>query len=247
MISFAGKVAVITGAAGDIGGATARRFFDAGANMVLADVRGDAVEEFARSLDPSGDRIAAIAHDARVSADSDAMAALAAQRFGGADILVTAAGLFPQDDVTATSDEQWRDVLGINLDGVLYASRAMIPVLADGGSMVHIASVAGHRGSRQHAHYATAKAGVLGLTRSLAQELAPRNIRVNAVSPGIIDTPMVNDLMRGKGDTILAGTPLARMGTPDEVAGVIAFLASDLASFVTGETVHVNGGYYIAS
>jgi 3-oxoacyl-[acyl-carrier protein] reductase len=117
----------------------------------------------------------------------------------------------------------------------------------DGGSMVHIASVAGHRGSRQHAHYATAKAGVLGLARSLAQEFAPRNIRVNSVSPGIIDTPMVNDLMRGKGDYILASTPLGRMGTPDEVAGVIAFLASDLASFVTGETVHVNGGYYIAS
>ena len=137
--------------------------------------------------------------------------------------------------------------MGINLDGVLYASRAMIPVLNEGGSMVHIASVAGHGGSRLHAHYATAKAGVLGLARSLALELAPQNIRVNAVSPGIIDTPMIEDLMKLKGDIIFATTPMGRLGTPDEVAGVIAFLASDLASFITGETVHVNGGYYIAS
>jgi len=247
MISFKDKIAVVTGAAGDIGGATARRFFDAGAKLVLADVRGEAVEAFANSLDPSGARVAALAHDARRSADSDAMAALAKERFGGADILVTAAGWFPEDDVLATDDDRWRDVLAINLDGVLYASRAMIPIMGEGSSMVHIASVAGHRGSRQHAHYATAKAGVLGLARSLAHELAPVGIRVNTVSPGIIDTPMVNDLMRGKGDYILASTPMGRMGTPDEVACVIAFLASDLASFVTGETVHVNGGYYIAS
>jgi 3-oxoacyl-[acyl-carrier protein] reductase len=247
MISFDGKVVAVTGAAGDIGAATARRFLAAGARLVLADLRGDAVDAFALSLDPSGERVAAIAHDACSSSDADAMAMLAVERFGGVDILVTAAGLFPEDGVTETSDEQWHRVLGINLDGVLYASRAMIPVMRDGGSMVHIASIAGHRGSSRHAHYATAKAGVLGLTRSLAQELAPRDIRVNAVSPGIIATPMVDDLMRQKGDFILAATPMGRMGTPDEVAGVIAFLASDLASFVTGETVHVNGGYYIAS
>ena len=247
MISFDNKVAVITGAAGDIGRATAQRFFDAGARLVLADLRADVVEAFALSLDPAGERVAAMAQDARNSADADAMAMLAVERFGGADVLVTAAGLFPQDTVVDTTDDRWRDILGINLDGVLYASRAMIPVLNDGGSMVHIASIAGHRGAINHAHYATAKAGVLGFTRSLAQELAPRNIRVNAVSPGIIDTPMVDELMRQRGDFILAATPMARLGTPDEVAGVIAFLASDLASFVTAETVQVNGGYYIAS
>jgi 3-oxoacyl-[acyl-carrier protein] reductase len=247
MISFDGKVAVITGAAGDIGAATARRFFDAGARLVLADLRGDAAGALAMSLDPSGERVAAMAHDACSSSDADAMAMLAVERFGVVDTLVTAAGLFPEDGVTETSDEQWRRVLGINLDGVLYASRAMIPVMGEGASMVHIASVAGHRGSSRHAHYATAKAGVLGLTRSLAQELAPQNIRVNAVSPGIIDTPMVNDLMKQKGDLLVATTPMARLGTSDEVASVIAFLASDLASFVTGETVHVNGGLYIAS
>lgn len=247
MISFDGKVAVITGAAGDIGRATAHRFFDAGAHLVLTDLRGDEVEALARSLDATGERTAAVAHDARSSADADVVSALAKDQFGGADILVTAAGLFPRDDVEATTDEQWRDVQAINLDGVLYTSRAMIPVMRDGGAMVHIASLAGHRGTAFHAHYAAAKAGVLGLTRSLAQALAPRNIRVNAVSPGIIDTPMVEELMGYRGDLILATTPMARLGTPDEVAGAIAFLASDLASFITAETLHVNGGYYIAS
>ncbi len=247
MISFDNKVAVITGAAGDIGRATAHRFFDAGAHLVLTDLRGDEVETFALSLDPSGERVVSMAQDARSSTDADALAALTMERFGGADVLVTAAGLFPQDSVVDTTDDRWREILGINLDGVFYAARAMIPAMNDGGSMVHIASLAGHRGTINHAHYATAKAGVLGLTRSLAQELAPRGIRVNAVSPGIIATPMVDELMRQRGDFILAATPMARLGTPDEVAGVIAFLASDLASFVTAETVHVNGGYYIAS
>lgn len=247
MISFQGRTAVITGAGGGIGGATARRFFDAGANLVLTDVSETSLEALARELDASGARVATRVQDARQSADADAVAALAKERFGTVDTLVTAAGLFPQVSVPEMTDEQWHEIIGINLDGVLFASRAMIPLMPAGASMVHIASLAGHRGTAEHAHYGAAKAGVLGLSRSLAHELAPKNIRVNAVSPGIIETPMVDELMRQRGDFILAATPMARLGSPDEVACAIAFLASDLASFITAETLHVNGGYYVGS
>ncbi len=247
MISFEGRTAVITGAGGGIGGATARRFFDAGANLVLTDVAEEGVAALATELDASGARVATTVQDARRPDDADAVAALAKERFGKVDTLVTGAGFFPQVSVPEMTDDQWHEVIGINLDGVLFTARAMIPLMPAGSSMVHIASLAGHRGTAEHAHYGAAKAGVLGLSRSLAHELAPSNIRVNAVSPGIIDTPMVNDLMRQRGDFILAATPLARLGTPDEVACAIAFLASDLASFITAETLHVNGGYYVGS
>ncbi len=247
MISFEGQVAVITGAGGAIGGATARRFFDAGANLVLTDVSEAGLGALAHDLDASGARVATIVQDARQSRDADAAAELAKERFGKVDTLVTAAGLFPQVSVPEMTDDHWHEVIGINLDGVLFTSRAMIPLMPAGASMVHIASLAGHRGTAEHAHYGAAKAGVLGLSRSLAHELAPNNIRVNAVSPGIIETPMVNDLMRQRGDFILAATPMARLGTPDEIACAIAFLASDLASFITAETLHVNGGYYVGS
>ena len=247
MISFEGRTAVITGAGGGIGGATARRFFSAGANLVLTDVSETSLEALAQELDASGTRVATTVHDARQPDDATAVAALARERFGSVDTLVTAAGYFPQVSVPEMTDEQWHEVIGINLDGVLYTARAMIPLMPAGASMIHIASLAGHRGTAEHAHYGAAKAGVLGLSRSLAHELAPKNIRVNAVSPGIIDTPMVNDLMRQRGDFILAATPLARLGTPDEVACAIVFLASDLASFITAETLHVNGGYYVGS
>ena len=247
MIGFDGKIVLVTGAAGGIGRATCRMFHGAGARVVLADLDGERASAAAAELDPSGAKAWGIAHDAASSADTDRVVGEVAARHGRIDVLVTAAGIFPPRPILEMDDEHWRHVLAINLDGVLYASRAAIPHMASGASMVHIASVAGHRGSQMHAHYAAAKGGVLSLSRSLASELAPQGIRVNAVSRGIIATTMTDGLMARKGDMILASTPMARMGTAEEVGGVICFLASDLASFVTGETIHVNGGWYIAS
>ncbi len=143
-------------------------------------------------------------------------------------------------------DGHWRNGIGVNLDGVFYTCRAAIPRMAEGGAIVNVASMAGHRGSYSHADYAAAKSGVLGFSRSLAIELAPK-VRVNAVSPGLIDTPMVQPLMRAKGDVLLDMTPMKRLGTGEEVGRVVAFLCSDWSGFVTGETIHVNGGLYIAS
>src|SRR5690606_40591374 len=125
-----------------------------------------------------------------------------------------------------------------------YTCRVIAPLLREGGAIVTIASVAGHRGSYQHAHYAAAKGAVLAFSRSLALELAPR-IRVNAVSPGLIDTPMVQPLLDVRGEELIAAMPLKRLGRPEEVARAIAFLCSDGASFIHGETLHINGGLYI--
>ena len=147
--------------------------------------------------------------------------------------------------VETMADDQWRQTISINLDGVFYFCRAIQPILRDGGAILNIASMAAHRGSYQHAHYAAAKGGVLSLTRSLAVELAPRNIRVNAVSPGLIDTPLIQPLLAVRGDQLLEATPMHRLGRPEEVANVIVFLCSDMASFVTAETIHINGGLYV--
>ncbi|KRE13527.1 3-oxoacyl-ACP reductase [Bosea sp. Root381] len=245
MIDFSGKVLLLTGANGAIGRAVAQRFHSHGAACVLTDLDEDSTAVFAHKLDPGGARAVALPQDATQAGDAARVVAAALARFGRIDALVTAAGFYRDRLVTEMSEAEWRQSLAINLDGVFHSCHAAIPHLAEGGAIVNIASMAGHRGSYAHAHYAAAKGGVLSLTRSLALELAPR-IRVNAVSPGLIEGPMVQPLLAKKPE-LIPNTPMKRLGTAEEVAGVVAFLCSDLAGFVTGETIHVNGGLHIAS
>ena len=244
MFDFSGKVLLLTGANGGITRAIARLFRQMGARLVLSDLNDAGLTAFGAELDKTGRSVVTLKGDASQSADSDAAVALARERFGGLDFLVTGAGLYLDQLIATMTDEQWRQAIGVNLDGVFYSCRAASKALRDGGAVVNIASMAGHRGSYQHAHYAAAKGAVLSFTRSLALELAPR-VRVNAVSPGLIDTPMVVPLLQARGPQLIEQTPLKRLGTPEEVARVIAFLCSDWASFMTGETVHINGGLYI--
>lgn len=244
MFDFEGKVLVLTGANGGITRAVATTFFELGANLVLSDIQSDSLTRFASTLDPEGVRIATIRHDAQRSEDARALAAFARERFGGADFLVTGAGLYRDQLVDGMCDKQWHETIGVNLDGVFHTCREIAPLLRDGGAIVNIASMAGHRGSYGHAHYSAAKGAVLSFSRSLALELAPR-IRVNAISPGLIDTPLIKPLLAARGEQLVAATPLKRLGTPQEVARAIAFLCSDWAGFVNGETLHVNGGLYI--
>lgn len=245
MPSFQDKVLVITGACGGIASATARLFFNAGAKLLLADIDELGVQSLAKNLDPTGERVIAVHHDARCPDSAASMAARCRDYFGHADFLVNGAGIYRQQLVSTMSDEQWRETMTVNLDGVFFISKALIPLLREGGAIVNIASIAGHKGSQGHAHYAATKGALLSFTKSLALELGPA-IRVNAVSPGIIDTPMVRQLMAQKGPQLLQGTPLNRLGTTEEVAGAVAFLCSDWAGFITGETIHVNGGLYMA-
>ena len=246
MFNFQGRVLVLTGANGAIPRAVAKTFFELGANLLLSDIDSEGLAAFANDLDPSGDRIVTLRQDASDPKDATALAAACQDRYGKADYLVTGAGLYRDQLVATMTDEQWRQTIGINLDGVFYTCRAIAPLLREGGAIVNIASMAGHRGSYQHAHYAAAKGAVLTFSRSLALELAPR-VRVNAVSPGLIDTPMVQPLLAARGEELIAATPLRRLGQPVEVARAIAFLCSDWASFINGETLHINGGLYIAS
>lgn len=245
---FSGRTLLLTGAVGSIGRAVAERFFASGANCVITDIDETAASALARDLDPELGRVLALGQDAAKPDDAARVARAAVERFGAIDFVVTSAGLYRDALVAEMSDAEWRRSIDINLDGVFYTCRAAIPHLRDGGSIVNIASMAGHRGSFAHAHYAAAKGAVLTFSRSLALELAPK-IRVNAVSPGLIDGPMVQNLlqMNAGGARLIEQTPLKRLGRPEEIASVIAFLCSPDAAFMTGTSLHVNGGLHIAS
>lgn len=245
MIDFSGKTLLITGANGTISREIATLYLALGGSCVLTDLDVAELTKFAASIDPDGLRTRTIAHDVTQPAAATRAVDEAVQAFGGLDHLVTSAGLYRDAAIASMSDAEWKTSIAINLDGVFYTCRAAIPHLRAGGAIVNIASMAGHKGSHTHAHYAAAKGGVLTLTRTLALELAP-HIRANAVSPGLIDGPMVQPLMRVKGDLLIEQTPLKRLGTGAEVAKAVAFLLSDWASFITGESLHINGGLYIS-
>ena len=243
---FSNKTLFLTGAAGTIGRATARRFFDSGAACVLADLDRTSLDRFAKDLDPTGARVLPLAFDATESSTVTEALAKAHEKFGEIHALVTAAGLYQDALVAEMSDEAWRQTISINLDSVFHLCRSVIPFLGPDSAIVNIASLAGHRGSRAHAHYAAAKGAVLSFSRSLAVELAPKT-RVNAVSPGLIEGPMVQNLLNLTGNTFIEQTPMKRLGTAEEVAATIAFLCSSDASFITAASLHVNGGLYISS
>jgi 3-oxoacyl-[acyl-carrier protein] reductase len=242
---FTGRTLLLTGAVGGIGREIAKLFHAAGANLVLADLNGQALEVLAAELGQEGAKVTYRPTDTSSPTDIEATVEFAAETFGAIDFVVPAAGIYPERDIEDMSDEEWRRVQAVNLDGVFYLLKRVVPKLAKDAAIVNFASIAGHRGSRSHAHYAASKAGVIALTRSLAMELGTR-ARVNAVSPGTIETPMTIDLIRDRGDAMLTSTPLGRNGRPGEVASVVAFLCSDAASFITGETLHINGGLFMA-
>jgi 3-oxoacyl-[acyl-carrier protein] reductase len=242
---FTGKTLLVTGATGGIGRATASLFGKSGANLVLVDIDPAVLADVAVSLDPSGTKTITVATDVTQMTACETAVATAAKRFGGVDILVPSAGIYRDEMFATMTPEQWRGTMAVNLDGVFNIIRAALSAMLPGGSIINLASRAAHSGgSLGHAHYGATKGGILALTRGLARELGPK-IRVNAVSPGVIETPMTADALVTTGEEVIRQTPLARFGTADEVASAIAFLASDDAAFITGETIHVNGGIYM--
>ncbi|MDQ4420981.1 SDR family oxidoreductase [Sphingobium sp. DEHP117] len=245
MFDFNGMTSIITGAGGGIGGETARYFHACGASVVLADINGAAVEAAASALNTGDARAIAVQYDASVPGDAGMLVERAMEAFGRLDHVVANAGIYTNERAANMSDEVWRRTMQINLDGVFYLCREANRVMAAGGAIVASASASAHAGgSLGHAHYGASKGGVLALVRGLAREFGPR-LRVNAVSPGTIETPMIADNAALRNSDLVSSFALGRMGRPEEVASVIAFLCSDAASYVTGETILVCGGSYI--
>jgi len=243
---FQNKTLLLTGANGGIGRCVAALFYAQGANLVLADLDQNNLESFVHGLGSDvARRVAVLRMDAANPDDAQRTVDVAQTQYGGIDYLVPSAGLYLAQPVQEMTDTQWRQTLSINLDGVFYLCKRAIATLREASAIVLLTSMAAHRGSFYNAHYSASKGGLLSLARSLARELGPKT-RVNAVSPGIIATPMAHDLITRRGPEFIEQAPLKRLGQPEEVASVIGFLCSRAASFITGEVIHVNGGLHIA-
>lgn len=244
MRQFSGKTVLITGAAGGIGLETARQMFEAGAIVIMADNNLEALRVCSGSVDPSGERAIAKALDITQSQAVAALCEECAATYGGIDHIVHLAGMYPDALAVGCSDDLWKRLISVNLDGTFYLCRAALPYMRTESSIVLCSSIAAHRGSYAHSAYAASKGAVLSFMRSLALEAAPKT-RVNAISPGIIATSMTDALIAEKGDALANTTPLRRFGTAAEVASVAMFLCSSMASFIHGETIHINGGLYM--
>lgn len=246
ILDLRGRRALVTGASRGIGAATARLLAAAGADVVVGyrSRLGDAERVVAYALG-LGVRAVACAADVATPGGAAALVETALGALGGLDIFVGNAGVWPADEVTvADMDEaRWRRTMQENLDSIFFTTRAAARAISDGGRMVLVSSTAGQRGEALHADYAASKGAVTSFTKSVAVELAPRDVTVNCVAPGWVNTAMVRDVARGTGlDRIVATIPLGRMASPEDIAGPIVFLCSPLARHITGEVLNVNGG-----
>ena len=249
------RAAVVTGAGRGIGAAAARRLAVGGARVAVLDVREELCAETVGAITAAGGTALALGCDVAQAAQVDAAFARVAEAFGRVDILVNNAGVLRDNLLFKMTEEEWDTVLGVHLKGSFLCSRAaqQYMVRQRYGKIVNLSSVSA-LGNRGQANYASAKAGLQGLTKTLAIELGPYNINVNAVAPGYIDTEMTRATARRVGldpEAAIAraaeATPLRRVGQPEDVANVIAFLVSDEAGFVSGQVLYVNGGGRLSS
>lgn len=241
MFDLSGKNALVTGASGGIGGAIAEALHAAGASVALSGTREAPLQELA-------DKLGTRAHVVPANlADAEALAALpkaAAEAMGSVDILVNNAGITRDNLFMRMSDDEWQQVLDVNLTSIFRLSRAVLRGMMKSrwGRIVNITSIVGATGNPGQGNYAAAKAGLVGMSKSLAYEVASRGITVNCVAPGFIETAMTDKLNEEQKGNILGQIPAGKMGAPSDIAAAVAYLASAEAGYVTGSTLHVNGG-----
>lgn len=245
-IDLSGKSAIVTGGTRGVGRAIAVMLARAGADVAISyQSREDAAAAVVADLERTGVRAVAVGGDLADPATSERLFQRAVDAFGGLDIFVANAGIWPVEDV-AVADmpaARWRRTLAVNLDGVFYATRLAAGMLRDHGRIVLIGSTAGQRGEAYHADYAATKGALISLVKGICVELAPRDITVNCVAPGWIDTEMCDiPYADGGRERIAASIPLGRVASPEDIAGPVLFLCSSLARHVTGEVLNVNGG-----
>ena len=241
MFDLSGKKALVTGASGGIGGAIAKALHAQGADVALSGTREDALKTLADEL---GER--AHVTPARLGEEGAAeqLIADATEAMGGVDILINNAGLTRDTLAMRMKDEDWGTVLNVNLKSAFQLSRACLKGMmkARNGRIISITSIVGVTGNPGQTNYCASKAGLIGMSKSLAQEVAARGITVNCVAPGFIATPMTEALNEKQQEAILGNIPSGAMGTPEDIASAVVYLASDEGNYVTGQTIHVNGG-----
>ena len=241
MFALADKKVVVTGASGGIGGAIARAMHEQGATVALAGRNREALDALATDL---GERCHVIVGELNDRAAADAMLAAASDAMDGIDVLVNNAGLTRDNLAMRIKDEDWQAVIDVNLTATFRLSRAVLRGMmkARWGRIINVTSIVGVTGNPGQTNYAASKAGFIGMSKSLAGEVATRGITVNCIAPGFIATAMTESLSDDQKDKLVGAVPAGRLGTPEDVAACAVFLASDEAAYVTGQTLHVNGG-----
>jgi len=240
------KIALITGAGRGIGRQIALKMASEGASVIIADIDEKTMEDARQEISSLEVRAMSVKMDI---SDQDSVRAAVdkmLEEFGRIDILVNNAAIFRKAPFLEMTLDQWKQTTDINLTGLFNVTRAVAPGMAERGSgaIVSIASVDTFQGCRDYSHYAMTKAGVVGLSRTLAQELGPHGVRVNVIAPGIMLTEMTRDRVEANKEAYLARVPIGRIGVPEDIANAALFLASEMSSYITGQVIHVNGGMY---
>jgi 3-oxoacyl-[acyl-carrier protein] reductase len=246
-MSLSGKIALITGAAQGIGREIALALANDGADVAICDVNLDAAQKTAGDIEAAGRKSLALKANVAASADVTAMIDQVIEKFGKIDILVNNAGITRDGLILRMKDEDWDLVLSINLKGSFLCTKAALKYMSKqrGGTIINIASIVGAMGNAGQANYVASKAGLIGLTKTIAREYANRGITANAVAPGFIDTAMTQALSENVRQELAKQIPMGKLGTPQDVANAVRFLASPWASYITGQVIHVNGGMYM--
>lgn len=241
------KVAIVTGASRGIGRVIALAMAAQGAKVVLSARNSEALDKVVDEIKAAGGQALAVSGDVSNSEDAEKLFSDAVAAFGRVDILVNNAGITRDGLLVRMKDEDWDAVMNINLKGAFVCSRAAAKLMTKqrSGRIINISSVVGEMGNPGQANYCASKAGMLGMTKSMARELAKRSITVNAITPGFIETDMTDELSEKVRNELAAQIPLGRFGSSDDIANAVIFLASDGAGYITGQTLGVNGGMYM--